>query len=66
MFGPLSFPQPTLKTDLNYDNEDQLTKCLLCEKEYNMKLDKDAFLAHLFNQHQLVISDVYLIANLRR
>ena len=66
MFGPLTFPQPSLKTDFNFDNEDQLSQCLLCEQEYNIQLNQDEFLAHLFKQHQLIISDVHLIANLRR
>ena len=40
------------------------TKCFLCDLEFNMFEQREAFLAHSITTHKLVIGDVELISDL--
>lgn len=67
MFGPLNFSSP--KRDLNrvpFENTAQVSSCLLCESKFNLALQQDDFLQHLFDDHRLVVADVPLIAILEK
>lgn len=65
MFGPLSFPSS--RTDFKcipFENTTTISDCLLCERQFNVSLQENEFLQHLFDAHKLVLGDVPLIANL--
>lgn len=67
MFGPLNFSSP--KRDLKsvpFENTAQVSSCLLCESKFNLALQQDVFLQHLFDDHRLVVADVPLIAILEK
>lgn len=69
MFGPLNFASQ--KRDFKYvglpfENTVQVSSCLLCESKFNLALQQDDFLQHLFDDHRLVVADVPLIAILEK
>uniref|UniRef100_A0A1B6FTR1 C2H2-type domain-containing protein n=1 Tax=Cuerna arida TaxID=1464854 RepID=A0A1B6FTR1_9HEMI len=67
MFGPLSFP--SYKNDLKCipcESTPVVTTCCLCERKFNLELQQDEFLQHIFDIHRLVIADVPLIASLEK
>lgn len=67
MFGPLSFPSPRKDVkDISTENSSSVSTCLLCERKFNLVLQQDDFLQHIFDSHKLVIADVPLVANLER
>lgn len=67
MFGPLSFPSPMIDSkNVPFQSESIISACFLCEAKYNLTLQQEDFLQHIFDSHKLVIADVPLIASLQK
>lgn len=49
-----------------FQTESIVSSCLLCEAKYNLALQQEDFLQHIFDCHKLVIADVPLIASLQK
>lgn len=64
-FGPLTLHENKDETGIFNLDEPQECPCVLCEINFTLPQDKETLLIHLFTKHQLVISDVNDIANLK-
>uniref|UniRef100_A0A0K8TJC2 C2H2-type domain-containing protein n=1 Tax=Lygus hesperus TaxID=30085 RepID=A0A0K8TJC2_LYGHE len=64
-FGPLEFPSSSQNTSTNVSNAEQkFSPCFLCKDVYLFPHEQEKCLAHIFEKHQLVISDSHLITDL--
>lgn len=65
MFGPLMFPSTSSSTSAGKENisnaEQKFSSCLLCNEVFLFPHEQEKCLAHIFEQHQLVIADSHLI-----
>lgn len=57
--GPLNFSE---SSELSPHIQKKEIACLSCSKTFNYPNDKDLYLAHLFLEHKIVISDERQIA----
>lgn len=48
------------------DDKPYATKCLLCNLKFVLPQNEEDLLIHLFEEHRLVIGDVWKIASLKR